>query len=174
MLLPVFFLFLGEGECNLLTVFLFFAEKHCYLFTIWQETKFDSGILQQQLSVLMHPTLPIIAFIRKWSHVDWFTKACRWHYLRSKTPQAHKSIRPPPPHQKKKKNPIQIFQQKGEKKIRRRRKLQMLQTSYMLIIFSKRRSHRKIIIFILSISFSFFSYFFFFRGEELIGGLHKF
>ena len=174
MLLPVFFLFLGEVECNLLTVFLFFAEKHCYLFTIWQETKFDSGILQQQLSVLMHPTLPVIAFIRKWSHVNWFTKACRWHYLRSKTPQAHKSIRPPP----KEKNPIQIFQKKGErerkKKKKRTRKLQILQTSYMLIIFSKRRSHRKIIIFILSISFSFFSYFFFFRGEELIGGLHKF
>ena len=150
---------------------LFFAEKHCYLFTIWQETKFDSGILQQQLSVLMHPTLPIIAFIRKWSHVDWFTKACRWHYLRSKTPQAHKSIRPPSTPQKPNPN---IPTKRGGKK-RRRRKLQKLQTSYMLIIFSKRRSHRKIIIFILSISFSFFSSFFFFRGEELIGGgLHNF
>lgn len=119
MLLPVFFLFLGEVECNLLTVFLFFAEKHCYLFTIWQETKFDSGILQQQLSVLMHPTLPIIAFIRKWSHVDWFTKACRWHYLRSKTPQAHKSIRPPP--QRKKPNP-NIPEKRRERKEKKKKK----------------------------------------------------
>ena len=124
------------------------------------------------LSVLMHPTLPVIAFIRKRSHVDWFTKACRWHYLRSKTPQAHKSIRPPP----KEKNPIQIFQQKGEKKIRRRRKLQMLQTSYMLIIFSKRTSHRKIIIFLSLYLFLFlFLFLFILGGEELIGGgLHKF
>ena len=159
MLLPVFFLFLGEVECNLLTVFLFFAEKHCYLFTIWQETKFDSGILQQQLSVLMHPTLPIIAFIRKWSHVDWFTKACRWHYLRSKTPQAHKSIRPPSTPQKPNPN---IPTKRGGKK-RRRRKLQTLQTSYMLTIFSKSRSHRKIIIFLslLSLFLSFIYLFLF-------------
>ena len=95
----------------------------------------------------------------KRSHVDWFTKACRWHYLRSKTPQAHKSIRPPSTPQKPNPN---IPTKRGGKK-RRRRKLQTLQTSYMLTIFSKSRSHRKIIIFLslLSLFLSFIYLFLF-------------
>lgn len=122
------------------------------------------------LSVLMHPILPIVAFIRKWSHVDWFTKACRWHYLRSKTPQAHKSIKTPftPKTQSK-------YSSKKRGRRRRRRKLQTLQTSYMLIIFSKNRSHRKIISFLSLYLFFFLFYLFFFFGGALIGGgLHNF